>query len=328
MPAVCFDLEGPLSPQDNAYEVMGLFENGYRIFEVISRYDDVIALEGREDYEPGDTLKLIVPFLLYHGVTEDDIARVSSGAALVDGVGETVRRLKEWGFEVHVISTSYSQHAHTIASRIGIGPGDVACTRLPLDEFRQEIGPGDLALVEEMERQIPGLLGADDDTLKAVLDGFFFERLDGTPLGDIMDRVRVVGGSRKVEALEGFIRSDGLAMDEVVAVGDSITDYKMLQRVRDGGGLAVVFNGNEYSLPHGDVALAALDMRCILPLIEAFKAGGKEAALEAARGLSDGPAQEGHPPRYHLIQPGAEREILEIHREFRRLVRGRAGELG
>ena len=61
---ICFDLEGPLSPQDNAYELMKLFPNGDRIFEVISRYDDLLALEGKEDYEPGDTLSLIVPFLV------------------------------------------------------------------------------------------------------------------------------------------------------------------------------------------------------------------------------------------------------------------------
>ena len=68
---ICFDLEGPLSPQDNAYELMRLFPNGGKIFEVISRYDDLLTLEEREDYEPGDTLALIVPFLLLHNISED-----------------------------------------------------------------------------------------------------------------------------------------------------------------------------------------------------------------------------------------------------------------
>jgi len=62
VPLIFFDLEGPLSPQDNAYEVMGLIPDGHRLFEVISRYDDLLTLEGREDYEPGDTLRLIVPW--------------------------------------------------------------------------------------------------------------------------------------------------------------------------------------------------------------------------------------------------------------------------
>ncbi len=38
---IWFDLEGPLSPQDNAYELMKLFPSGNKIFEIISRYDEL-----------------------------------------------------------------------------------------------------------------------------------------------------------------------------------------------------------------------------------------------------------------------------------------------
>jgi len=60
MKLICFDLEGPLTPQDNAYELMKLVPRGGKIFEVLSRYDDLLALEGRPGYEPGDTLALII----------------------------------------------------------------------------------------------------------------------------------------------------------------------------------------------------------------------------------------------------------------------------
>jgi predicted HAD superfamily phosphohydrolase len=38
MNLICFDLEGPLAPQDNAYDLMKLFPHGGKVFEVISRY--------------------------------------------------------------------------------------------------------------------------------------------------------------------------------------------------------------------------------------------------------------------------------------------------
>ncbi len=82
MNLICFDLEGPLSPQDNAYELMKLFPNGDKIFEVISRYDDLLTLEEREDHEPGDTLALIVPFLVLHNITEADITHLAGKASL------------------------------------------------------------------------------------------------------------------------------------------------------------------------------------------------------------------------------------------------------
>ena len=36
MNVICFDIEGPLSPKDNAYELMKLFPGGGKIFEIIS----------------------------------------------------------------------------------------------------------------------------------------------------------------------------------------------------------------------------------------------------------------------------------------------------
>jgi len=80
MNIIFFDMEGPLSIQDNAYELMKLFPNGGQVFEVISRYDDLLAIEEREGYEPGDTLALIVPFLVHHGITDEDISGLTEGA--------------------------------------------------------------------------------------------------------------------------------------------------------------------------------------------------------------------------------------------------------
>ena len=109
---ICFDLEGPLSPQDNAYELMKLFPQGDRIFELISRYDDLLTLEERPNYEPGDTLALIVPFLLYHRMSEEDIRRLAQRAKLVDGASELIFGLHFRRWRVFCISTTYEQSWH------------------------------------------------------------------------------------------------------------------------------------------------------------------------------------------------------------------------
>src|SRR3989304_8290436 len=95
---IAFDLEGPLSPQDNAYELMKLFPNGDKVFEVISRYDDLLTLEEKEGYEPGDTLALIVPFLILHNISENDIATLASRATLINGAPELISRLQFVGW--------------------------------------------------------------------------------------------------------------------------------------------------------------------------------------------------------------------------------------
>ncbi|RLA85280.1 MAG: energy-converting hydrogenase A, subunit R, partial [Deltaproteobacteria bacterium] len=63
------DCEGPISKNDNAFELCCHFiPEGEKFFSLLSRYDDYLAyVEKREGYKAGDTLRLIVPFLIAFG---------------------------------------------------------------------------------------------------------------------------------------------------------------------------------------------------------------------------------------------------------------------
>jgi len=330
----CFDLEGPLSPQDNAYEVMALFDRGCELFEVLSRYDDLLALEGRKNYEPGDTLKLIAPFLVLHGIAGSDIEKVSKRARVVAGAKETLSKLKKRGWSVFIISTSYEQHALNIAARLGVKKENVACTAFPIDRYIERSNAHDLERVEGMEMKILGELSScDEKRMMKELDIFFFEELPKTRLGKMLEEVKVVGGQRKVEAVRRFSISEGKDKEDIMVVGDSITDYKMLREVRKQGA-AAVFDGNEYCMPYGNIALAALDMRPLLKIAFAFEEGGRANAIEAARGLEEernclDPSAE--VPRFHCLEGADEqkiKEVVEIHRSYRKRMRGEAAKLG
>ncbi len=346
----CFDLEGPLSPQDNAYEVMGLVEEGHALFEVLSRYDDLLTLEERENYEPGDTLKLIAPFLVLHGITGSDIQKVSKKARIVKGAKETISRLKSKGWSVFIISTSYEQHALNIATRLGVEKKKVACTTFSIDVYIEGSKKHDLKTVERMEQRIlnevPSL---NEDRMKDALDRFFFKELPKTKLGKMLEEVEVVGGQRKVDAMRSFALSEGVGMEEIMAVGDSITDYKMLREVRNHGA-AVVFNGNEYCMPYGNIAIATLDMRFLLDIALPFDEGGRANAIEVAKCLEEDPeshlelvpegvleelraryGEEIPGPRFHCLEGADEekiRRVTEIHKSYRKHVRGEAAKLG
>lgn len=323
---VAFDLEGPLSTQDNAYEVMGLIERGHELFERISRYDDLLALEGRENYEPGDTLSLILPFLLAHGITERDIASVSSKAEIVPGAAECISELKAKGHNVVIISTSYEPHALNIADRVGVPHSDVACTPAPLERIASDVSVSDdIDELLSYEKRILEIPLGDDEQLKRQLDEFYWHELPRRQSGKLLSSIEVVGGERKVKALLRFMERYGFDMCDVVAVGDSITDFKMLRAVRDGGGLAIVFNGNQYAIPYGSVGVASSDLRSIIPLIDAFSTGGMAAVREFVENAINPP--DG--PFYHwLLECKNEDEVLSIHKRFREMLRGRAAKLG
>ena len=151
---ICFDLEGPLSPQDNAYDLMKLFPNGDRIFEVISRYDDLLTLEEREDYEPGDTLALIVPFLILHNISENNIATLAAEASLTGGAIDLISWLQFAGWKVFCISTTYEQYAIHITQKLGIYAHNVACTPFPLNKLRQTLSQEEVKLLKQAEEDI------------------------------------------------------------------------------------------------------------------------------------------------------------------------------
>ena len=316
---VFFDLEGPLSPQDNAYELMSLFPEGRKIFEVISRYDDLLTLKGREDYEPGDTLSLIIPFLILHGIKEKDIRELAEKAPLTPGAPELIGMLKERNWQIFVISTSYEQFASRICERLKIPSENLASTHFPLDEISRNLSPEELRFVREIERRITALTPHEDDLqIEKLLDHFFWREIPGSPLAEAMRKVKPVGGGRKVEALRRFLRRAGAEEREAVAVGDSITDFKMLKELRERGGLSVAFNANEYALPHAEIGVASASLLDLYPVLEAWAEGGREKVAEISSRL----------PKVQWLPEFPQEEALKLHLDARRALRREAAKLG
>ena len=357
MNVICFDLEGPLSPQDNAYEVMKLVKEGDKIFEVISRYDDLLTLEHTPNYEPGDTLALIVPFLLLHKISESDIRRVSDRAKIVNGAKYMISRLKSIGWDVYIISTSYEQHALNIGEKIGVFKENIACTQFPLDKYLSELETKDFSAVEKVETKILNELypQMNDKKIKEELDKFFWEELPKTDLGRVMGEMTVVGGKRKVDAVYEIIRKTKKELKDILVVGDSITDYKMLMEVRENNGVSIVFNGNEYCIPHANIGLASSDMRSLMVVTDAYVRGGRETVIKTvktwekmhdrfAEDPGDIPStlipgdiknflakKQDIPPHFHYLENAGEEKqanVLKIHKKAREFVRGSAAKLG
>jgi len=326
---ICFDLEGPLSPQDNAYELMKLFPNGDKIFEVISRYDDLLTLEEREDYEPGDTLALIVPFLVLHNISEANIVSLAGKASLTGGAAELVSWLQSKSWKVFCISTSYEQYAIHITHKLGIYAHNVICTPFPLDKFRVTLCKEDSTLLQQTEQDILTMSPVDDDDrIKQRLDYFFWEKLPTTDLGMVIKEVKPVGGRRKVAALNKFADTYDQPLSQWVVIGDSITDFRMLQAVEAEGGLAIAFNANEYALPYSTMSLASTSLIDLKEVLEAWQKGQRKGVEKIVKEKEKigGVGDRGY---FHWLSGRKDiDEVIEIHKRIRRLVREEAGKLG
>jgi len=117
---IAFDMEGPLTPVDAALELMAHIPPGRRIFAAISRYDDILALSGRPNYAPGDTLALILPFLLAHGLGTVEIEAVAASAAVTEGAAKLLAELSDRQYNIFCLTTAYEPFARTIVKQLGI----------------------------------------------------------------------------------------------------------------------------------------------------------------------------------------------------------------
>lgn len=360
------DGEGPIVFKDLAFDVMDRITflgeiPGREFFSVLSLYDDYQAEVGTEGYQAGDTLALVVPHWLTHGITERDILEESRTAQLVQGVKEYTAGLKADGWEVRIISTAYRTLWNLIGEHLGIPPEHIACTELNLFRLKDEfMSPNFVRIVGEAERQVISLLPWFVKAKEQVEAGVPVEKVfnnegPAVPIREVLDQlywqelprlgyktletVAVMGGRRKVEAVRNFATSLGIPFKFIAYVGDSITDDKVHEFLKKEGGLPVAINGNYYALRNVRVAVATTDARKLRPLFDAWVEGGiqgvksfveSENRVSIRRELAS-PHEVVAEHYYHLVDPRKKKEfqqIVEIHKIFRKKVRGSAAALG
>jgi energy-converting hydrogenase A subunit R len=284
-------------------------------------------MEGRQGYEPGDTLALIVPFLVLHDISEADIANSAERATLTDGAAELISSLKNSGWQVFCITTTYEQYAHLIIQKLGIPEGNVACTPFTLDRYRNLLCQEDTTLLQDMERDILAI-NDNDILIKERLDEFFWNKLPRTLFGRAIEEVEPVGGRRKVAALRGFCQRLSQPLSNWTVVGDSITDFRVLKEVDNAGGLAIAFNANQYALPYATMSLASTAISDLMPVLQAWQKDGRGGAEKVVRAKEKSGSWNNRDYYHWLADKKDINEVITLHRRIRHIVRKEAGKLG
>ncbi len=366
-PKILFtDGEGPIVYKDLAYDLTRRAfkktgqKSGLDFFRILSFYDDYLAEINYSGYQAGDTLALVGPTFLAHGLTDRDINDEAKTTAVVPGVKDYITHLLRDGWQVRIISTAYRAMWDYVGDYLGIPPEHIACTELSLTklhalfnnyrfrnavttfecevlthqgEFNEaiaEVHKG-VSIVEVMQRD-------QYRSLFDLLDGFFWKMLPAqfgyAPLREIM----VMGGNRKIKTAKNFARKLGTAISDIVYVGDSITDAALFRILKTEGGLAIVVNGSSYGLREAEVAVATTDMRSLRPLLNEWVEGGHEKVrefLESKPVVSKVRARERavnlDETQYAYIHPedaNTFARLLEAHKAYRVAVRGQAALLG
>ena len=159
-------------------------------------------------------------------------------------------------------------------------------------------------------------------------------------IGRVLEEVDPVGGEAKAAAVRAILERTRAEVGEVMYVGDSITDVRALEMVKQGGGLACSFNGNAYAIKGAQMACLARDTGIISICAQLFASAGSEGVLallprwgsEALQSAGITEEQLRHvSPDAEIgeITPDNQARWIERSQEFRKQVRGMGiGSLG
>ncbi len=341
------DLEGPLSKNDNAFELAkNYIPDGDKFFSLVSKYDDVLAdVFHRPNYKAGDTLRLILPFLKAYGVTSKEMEEYSSESILlVPKAKETIKTVRSW-MPSFIVSTSYEQYVKAVCDWLEFPFENAFCTRVNIDKYemdeieKEKVKKWSREIVKMPMIQIPrnakslkDFSKRDQKTIER-LDEIFFEEIPKMKCGKMLEEVNPIGGYEKAEAVKMITENMNANFSNVIYFGDSITDVESFKLVKDNGGVSISFNGNQYAIREAEIAVLSKDTFPILTLSHAFKRKGKEGVFEYVEKWDEMFGESDLCPKVlpqiKVINDENKEKLAEESSVFRKTVRGEAiGKLG
>lgn len=352
------DCEGPISKNDNAFELAQNFiPNGDKLFVNISRYDDVLAdVLRKPDYSAGATLKLILPFFKAYGVTDRLMDEFSAKNIVLIANSRTFLRHMQSICDAFIVSTSYEHYMAALCKTVGFPFKNTYCTKVRLDKCG--ITPKEKERLKEVAQEIAEMPKIDipqaatavedfsrgDQAAIQWLDEIFWSEIPKMFVGKFLVDVVTVGGEQKAEAIRDAAGRLGAELADVMYVGDSITDAEAFKLVRANGGLTLSFNGNRYAVKTAEVAVLSETSLVTAVIADLFCRFGKEKAIGVVEGwsyetLADNGADPSllkqlsqlYPdalPKAKIVTPQNMDSLAKESSEFRGKVRGVVGGLG
>lgn len=319
------DWEGPWVLTDFAYEVAIAFFNNHEFFERLSQYDDYLVLiEQKRDYEAGDTLRLLAPFIVALGVSSNELRELAEKVlAYTPDAEESMKRLLKKGIEPVVISTAYEQFLELSAKPLGINR--IHATIFNPEQYSLPREEKEFILqAVEIIASLPEIEIPPDESSRISiewLNDFFWYKLVNMEAGKILSDVKAVGGQRKLDVVRSY------SVKSPMVIGDSISDHAMLSWAKENG-LAVSFNGNEFAVKNSNLAIVSETTFAEAYIIEAYLREGLDGVRKALRQeFSSDIADKLMETEFYWIDESNVEEVINKSKTMRRKLRGLAGYL-
>jgi energy-converting hydrogenase A subunit R len=287
------DCEGPISKNDNAFELASHFlPDGDKLFANVSKYDDVLAdVLRKPGYSSGSTLKLILPFFKAYDVTDRQMEEFSERDIVLIANSKITLQHVQAVAEAFIVSTSYEHYIKALCQAVDFPYKNTYCTKVRLDKYA--ITSKEKERLKQIAREISQMrlinippaastlkdFSRSDQAAIQRLDKIFWSELPEMSIGKVLSDVVTGGGEQKAEAIRDAAKRLDAELADVMYVGDSITDMEAFKLVRANGGLTVSFNGNSYAVKNAEVAVLSESNLVTAVIADLFCRFGREKTI-------------------------------------------------
>lgn len=278
------DCEGPLSINDNAYEISDYFiQEGGKFFSILSNYDDMLVERKTENYLAGSTLKLILPFFKAVGLTEQDLIDFSEdNIFMVKGAYSMIKYVQDI-MPFYIVSTSYNQYIKALCDKTGFIYENTYSTQLELDKY--DLSDEEQELLISIQENI--LLDSSFDNINHL----FTDVISKMEINKLIDSVVPVGGIGKRDAILDIIDKNSYEPYNLMYSGDSITDCEALKYAKDNEGISISFNGNIHSIKSASISITSTNNLILAVIADIFKNKGNDAVYDFISSYNENPLE-------------------------------------
>ncbi len=256
------DCEGPITKNDNAAELAEAFiPKGDVFFQRLSLYDDYLAeIERRPNYKAGDTLRLILPFFKAFGLDDRSMTKFARRSIeIIPNADRALKRIASLA-PAYIVSTSYVQYINAVCDAIEFPFSNTYSTLVNIDDY--DLSAEERQTIKDLHQRILSVpdfslpqgahtaeeLPETDRSVIAEYNHIFWDLLPQLDIYRLIREINPVGGMEKATAVVKITELENVKLEDVLYVGDSITDIEAFRMVKAAGGVAVAFNGNDWAV--------------------------------------------------------------------------------
>ena len=269
------DCEGPLTLNDNAFEMAASFiEDGGELFRILSLYDDyLVDIVKKPGYKAGNTLKLILPFFVVENLTNQDFIEFSQNHIYAVNDSKFLLEYLKEAMNTYIVSTSYGQYIEAVSNYMEVPFENTFYTNVDMDSLH--LNDEEIQKIMEFKEMI-----MDNPEDYELFDDIFFTQIAQMGIYDEIKKVEVVGGLGKKLAIDRIIERDEIDVNEILYIGDSITDVEPLEFARKNNGISISFNGNEYPLKVAEIAIVSPSAVATAVIVNIYAENDKDKVLK------------------------------------------------